>query len=69
MLVVCDEVVSMAKRPRRSCLRRKPGGQVISAGPGGHYLDHEHTVRTFGEEFFSQPLSRTSLAAGVSRER
>ena len=55
MLLICDEIVAMAKRIL--------GGVEVSdeslavdvikrVGPGGHFLDLEHTLRHFRQEFF-----------------
>ena len=55
MLVICDEIVAMAKRVihgidvSEETLAVDTIGEV---GPGGHFLDHEHTLRHFRREFF-----------------
>ena len=73
MLLICHEMVHMIKRFM--------GGITISnetlaldvieeVGPGGHFLDHEHTLRMFREELhFPMLFQRQSieqwLAAGA----
>jgi trimethylamine--corrinoid protein Co-methyltransferase len=55
MLVICDEIVAMANRViagvevSEETLAVDTIGEV---GPGGHFLDHEHTLRHFRREFF-----------------
>mgnify|MGYP005851936987 CR=1 FL=1 len=67
MLVVCDEVVAMARRVLRGVAVSEDSlavDVIKEVGPGGHYLDHEHTVRAFRREFFFPGLfARSSLAA------
>jgi trimethylamine--corrinoid protein Co-methyltransferase len=61
MLVICDEIVHM--------LERVLGGISVTdetlaldaikgVGHGGHFLDHEHTVRLFRQELFFPALFR-----------
>lgn len=59
MLVICDEIVAMAKRVLRGIevSDETLAADVIAAvGPGGHFLDQEHTARTFRREFFFPAL-------------
>ncbi len=67
MLVVCDEVAAMAKRVLRGVevSQESLAVDVIKqVGPGGHFLDHDHTVRTFRREFFFPSLfERSGLTA------
>jgi len=55
MLIICDEIVGMAKRILRGVevSDEKLGLDLIQGvGPGGHFLDQEHTLRHFRQEFF-----------------
>ena len=55
MLVICDEIVAMAKRILRGVevSEEKLAVEVIKGvGPGGHFLDQAHTLKHFREEFF-----------------
>lgn len=55
MLVICDEIVAMAKRLLQGIevSDETLALEVISSvGPGNHFLDSEHTLRTFRQEFF-----------------
>ncbi|MDA8216040.1 MAG: trimethylamine methyltransferase family protein [Dehalococcoidales bacterium] len=55
MLAVCDEIVAMAKHVLRGVAVTEETlalDAIEEVGPGGHFLDHEHTVRTFRHEFF-----------------
>jgi trimethylamine--corrinoid protein Co-methyltransferase len=65
MLVICDEIVAMAKRILAgiSVSDETLAVDVITGvGPGGHYLDHQHTARMFrGEFFFPELFARRSL--------
>jgi trimethylamine--corrinoid protein Co-methyltransferase len=55
MLIICDEIVAMAKRILGGVdtSNEKLAVDVIKGvGPGGHFLDLEHTLRHFRQEFF-----------------
>jgi trimethylamine--corrinoid protein Co-methyltransferase len=55
MLVICEEIVAMAKHILRGIevSEEKLAVDVIKGvGPGGHFLDLEHTLRQFRQEFF-----------------
>ncbi|MDH7500386.1 MAG: trimethylamine methyltransferase family protein, partial [candidate division NC10 bacterium] len=55
MLVICDEIVGMAKRILRGVEvsdEKLAVDLIRTIGPGGHFLDQEHTLRHFREEFF-----------------
>ncbi len=55
MLIICDEIVAMAKRILGGVdtSNEKLAVDVIKGvGPGGHFLDSEHTLRHFRQEFF-----------------
>ncbi len=73
MLVICDEIVAMAKRILAGIAVSDEtlAAEVITGvGPGGHFLDHEHTARMFREEFFFPGLfGRTSLDEWEQRGR
>jgi trimethylamine--corrinoid protein Co-methyltransferase len=65
MLVICDEIVGMAKRVLRGIevTEETLAEEVIAAvGPGGHFLDQAHTAQTYRREFFFPALfSRLGL--------
>jgi trimethylamine---corrinoid protein Co-methyltransferase len=55
MLVICEEIVAMAKRVLRGVgvSEEKLAVNLIKeVGPGGHFLDREHTRQHFRQEFF-----------------
>ena len=55
MLLICDEIVAMAKRVVRGIdvTDETLAVDVIKeVGPGGHFLDLDHTLRMFRREFF-----------------
>jgi trimethylamine--corrinoid protein Co-methyltransferase len=59
MLVFCDEAISMVKR-LVSGVRVTPETLALDVirdvGPGGHYLQHEHTLAHFKEEVWRPTL-------------
>lgn len=66
MLVFSDEAISMVKRLVRG-FRVTPETLAVDVikevGPGGHYLQHEHTLRHFREEIWRpQLLDRMDFA-------
>lgn len=65
MLVICDEIVAMAKRILAGIAvsdETLAVNVIAEVGPGGHFLDHEHTARMFrGEFFFPGLFGRRSL--------
>jgi len=59
MLVICDEIVAMAKRILRGIAVNDETlalDVIMAVGPGGHFLDLEHTARVFRDEFFFPSL-------------
>lgn len=59
-LVVDDEIVSMVKRVLRGIevdCARLAGDLIISKGPGGQFLDAEHTLEFFRKELFDPQIS------------
>ncbi len=59
MLVVTDEIVGMVRRFMRGIPVNDEtlAEEVIdSVGPGGHYLDHEHTLKYFRHELWQPTL-------------
>ncbi len=72
MIVMNDEVIGM--------VRRIMGGVVVDeetmalevideVGPGGHFLDTEHTYRHFRENWFPKLLDRTNYQTWVENGR
>ena len=67
MLVLSDEIVGMVKRILRGIAVTPEAlavDVIAQVGPGGHYLDTEHTLRHFRDEIW-QPelLERENLAS------
>ncbi len=59
MLVICDEIVAMAKRLLRGIEVSDETlalDVIETVGPGNHFLETEHTLRTFRREFFFPQL-------------
>jgi len=55
MLVICDEIVAMAKRVIHGIEVSEETlavDTIEKVGPGGHFLDQEHTLHHFRREFF-----------------
>ncbi|MBI2940812.1 MAG: trimethylamine methyltransferase family protein [Chloroflexi bacterium] len=71
MLVICDEIVAMAKRILRGIEvsdETLAVDVIKEVGPGGHFLESEHTLRTFRQEFFfPQLFDRRSIADWQTR--
>ena len=59
MLVFSDEAISMVKRLIRG-VKVTPETLAVDVikeiGPGGHYLQHEHTLKHFKEEIWRPEL-------------
>jgi trimethylamine--corrinoid protein Co-methyltransferase len=58
-LVICDEVVSFAKRFGRGVdfsAERLALDVIEEVGPAGNYLTHDHTLKHFREEFWFPQL-------------
>jgi len=56
MLVICDEIVNMVKRVLagiRVDEETLAEDLIREVGPGGHYMDQEHTVRMYRKELFT----------------
>ena len=66
MLVICDEIVAMVKHILRGIAVTDDTlalDVIREAGPGGHFLDREHTLQMFRSEFFFPELfDRKSIA-------
>ena len=66
MLVICDEIVAMVKHILRGIAVTDDTlavDVIREAGPGGHFLDREHTLQMFRSEFFFPGLfDRKSIA-------
>jgi trimethylamine--corrinoid protein Co-methyltransferase len=59
MVVACDEIIDMVKRILRGMPvndETQALGLLDSVGPGGHFLDHDHTYRHFREEIWRPKL-------------
>jgi trimethylamine--corrinoid protein Co-methyltransferase len=74
MLVMSDEIISMAKRIMRGIVvspETLSVGEIHQVGPGGHYLTREHTRQHFRSEMWMPTLTdrqmRRAWEAGGSQ--
>ena len=59
-LVIDDEIVTMVKRMLRGVLvdrEHLAADLIVETGPDGNFLDSDHTLRYFREEFFDPAIS------------